>query len=1255
MKLWKLVLAAVLFLGMTGIGTAQTDLESDGYEDGDYSEWSVGVDDTNAQVVQSPVYEESYSLEMDLVSADNQGIFRQDNQTSPDKITVYVKAEDVSSGNYKGVQYSINGYSFGGSGSAVLKIQILNGELQVNKNTVSTALSNNTWHKIQLTDINWSSDEVDEVYLDGSRVASNVGFNDGISANYIEYSETYIGGRGSGTAYFDNIDYTVEKQLNTLPSFNSFSTTPSSWTLDEAVDFSYNVSDSDGNISNVTLEVFNATSGNQLKEETFQYSSSSVTDTQVDWFTPSSTGNYTVYFTATDDQGSSSVETLDKTVEDTVPPDVIIYSPENSTYSSSNVSLDVSANESVDSWKYALDDLGNTSFSPNTTLEDLGDGQHSILVYATDSSGNTGSESVSFSVDTTSPTSTDNWTATGFVDRTDPGYTLVEISASDSGSGVANITYDTGEGETTVTGSTTTLNLTGSKNYTVEYYATDTNGNVEATNTEYVATYKKNISTSEQKQDNSSTSDLATQYVFKEKQVDVLGTAKPENVTVNSVSSINGSCTNCNTRYLSYSPWMEDFESYSQGGFTELYGSDETAEWVHDSAYANGSTAIIPGQVMQVNMSENDSRNNKHYLYRRLENPDILSKRTFSYNLSVNDTAGLDALILSNSKHDYNPSEGVRIGLQSTGEFEAYSGASGAITKPITSNTDYYYRLQVTVDGRRNSYTAKIFDKQGTEMKKINGSFQADQLKYATIFHDGTAISAKYDNIEIGKSSRQVQYYNASGDFVSHTNISSFEQLSLLETNLTRQKYSKTTDLSLSGGLKATNLTLDVNSLCDQVNEFALDSDTATSDQVNNCIYAKNTGDFISETELDFKPPPGELFIEETYTGTRKLETENLVDVEFSGVKTNVATPSSCTPTNLTKINVSANEYTNRTTGFSCNTGSRNTDYSLVQTFDVNQNNDTQYWFNGSFNINSVETENNTLVWEFNKSNLTDWSQKKSGTVSGLIDGRGKDINVRGKTDTVELVVGTNHSNSSLENGTYTSSLGYKVDDNDTTIIYNSGGGGGSTTIIREVFGNNYSWTVSSAMTDLQLAGYPTRDFTRVLTVENTGDRRVPINVSCTGDSELCRSVEISDKNFTLERGGSQEVVVSGRIPASHTQKDFPVDFAVRFNDPSFDSKSDPNSGVAYVDFRFTYSPFQGAIINSIFSLGSKLSEWREIPSPTGFGNPVPYPFLLLPTLLSVLIFLLGEGADRAFAKTSHRNFTALVSLAMFFVFYVAL
>jgi hypothetical protein len=98
-------------------------------------------------------------------------------------------------------------------------------------------------------------------------------------------------------------------------------------------------------------------------------------------------------------EGSS--EEVSFTVE-TSPPTVSIQQMKQ-TYYTSSISLDFTVNEPVSSLGYSLDGQPTVRITGNTTLTGLSDGNHNIVVYATDKAGKTGvSQRVSFKVITQS-------------------------------------------------------------------------------------------------------------------------------------------------------------------------------------------------------------------------------------------------------------------------------------------------------------------------------------------------------------------------------------------------------------------------------------------------------------------------------------------------------------------------------------------------------------------------------------------------------------------------------------------------------------------------------------------------------------------------------------------------------------------------------------------------------------------------------------------------------------------------------------
>ncbi|UCE15779.1 MAG: right-handed parallel beta-helix repeat-containing protein [Candidatus Bathyarchaeota archaeon] len=158
---------------------------------------------------------------------------------------------------------------------------------------------------------------------------------------------------------------------------------------------------------------------------------------------------------------------------DTIPPAIIVLSPQNTTYTTSSVPLTFTISEPASWMGYSLDGQLNVTVAGNTTLTGLSDGVHGITLYANDTSGNMGSSSkVYFTIDTTSPTTTDNydglWRNTAFE---------ITLTATDDISGVAEIYYKINYGSAqNVSTHGQPLITTESANNTIEYWSVDNAG-----------------------------------------------------------------------------------------------------------------------------------------------------------------------------------------------------------------------------------------------------------------------------------------------------------------------------------------------------------------------------------------------------------------------------------------------------------------------------------------------------------------------------------------------------------------------------------------------------------------------------------------------------------------------------------------------------------------------------------------------------------------------------------------------------------
>jgi hypothetical protein len=94
------------------------------------------------------------------------------------------------------------------------------------------------------------------------------------------------------------------------------------------------------------------------------------------------------------------------TARENVLPIIKINAPQNTTYNTTNIPLNVSANEEISIWNYSLNNGGNVTFIPNTTItssQGVRQNGNSLTVYARDTSGNLNSSTVYFKVDTLPP------------------------------------------------------------------------------------------------------------------------------------------------------------------------------------------------------------------------------------------------------------------------------------------------------------------------------------------------------------------------------------------------------------------------------------------------------------------------------------------------------------------------------------------------------------------------------------------------------------------------------------------------------------------------------------------------------------------------------------------------------------------------------------------------------------------------------------------------------------------------------------
>ena len=193
--------------------------------------------------------------------------------------------------------------------------------------------------------------------------------------------------------------------------------------------------------------------------------------------------NITVY--ANDSAGNVGSAIVNFTI-DTIAPTVIIGTPQElNNYTTSTVALNVSADETIVSWQYSINGSTNTTFTPNTTLPSLPDGNHNVTVFANDSAENMGSTLVNFTIDTMLPTAPSNLIHT---DDATSGYDndhSIEFTwdaSTDAQSSIIYRIYRNGVLNASTTSTTYTLAGETEGSHTYNVSAQDSTGNMNATN-----------------------------------------------------------------------------------------------------------------------------------------------------------------------------------------------------------------------------------------------------------------------------------------------------------------------------------------------------------------------------------------------------------------------------------------------------------------------------------------------------------------------------------------------------------------------------------------------------------------------------------------------------------------------------------------------------------------------------------------------------------------------------------------------------
>jgi len=343
-------------------------------EDGLFVSWS--ADDSEGDIVSTHV--ELVGYEEKDVGTDNNVTFY-DIPTDNHEIIVTVTSEDDSNTS-DSVEFIID------RESPILTIE----SPEQNDDISSTNVI-----------VNWTGDGglsgIDEYNIRVGEEGDWTNVNDDTSYEFLDMNEgehtAYVRATdNAGNSATENVTFTVD---TTPPDIEMISPEDSEILADDTVMVEWIGSDETSGIDHYEVRINYGEWLNVSMETSYE-------------FEDLSEGEHTAYVRATDNAGNSATENVTFTV-DTTPPDIEIISPEDSEILDEDAVVIewIGSDETsgIDRYEVSINYAGwlNVDMETSYQFQNLSDGEYTVIVRAIDNAGNSATDSVTLTIDTTSP------------------------------------------------------------------------------------------------------------------------------------------------------------------------------------------------------------------------------------------------------------------------------------------------------------------------------------------------------------------------------------------------------------------------------------------------------------------------------------------------------------------------------------------------------------------------------------------------------------------------------------------------------------------------------------------------------------------------------------------------------------------------------------------------------------------------------------------------------------------------------------
>ncbi len=556
-------------------------------------------------------------------------------------------------------------------------------------------------------------------------------------------------------------------------------------------------------------------------------------------------------------------------------------------------------------------------------------------------------------------------------------------------------------------------------------------------------------------------------------------------------------------------------------------------------------------------------------------------------------------------------------------------------------------------------------DTQGVSRRKNlteTGGYSWTGVNVSSPEMPGSCVNCGQREVDVDADSTSSVYYNSTGDWID-ASVKVFEKGQYGAADLDQQSFYNQTSLEASNSRSVSFTSVDLSSKCSVTTSAEVPP--GSSMVTTACTNSTFSGDWIqNEVNESTRFQEGSVVIgdgvSELYRAGQNVSVANTrsdvnLTVDFSG---KLVEEQGCSVVDSVRT-VRASTTAEFEFEKMCSPGEVVSHKPVQKTETAT---DFKYTYRGEFEVYSNLTEEEPITFAVERSRLSNFEERLPTETEVYVDGRDSGLSVDQRyfndTEYVTVEVPDDFGNSSLHEGSHSMKLVYyeSKSPGGTSGGGSTGGGvvGGGSSQPQETVENvtgEYNWTVSAAVaSDTQkftVARAPGDTFEKQILLENTGSEEVPLNISCTSQDDFCRYVDLEVDRVVLNTGSfnQKQVTVSGNIPANASAGSS-YTFRILVEDPS--STGLGSEGAATVDFLVTVSDFFGGIV----SYANKLTEWRELESPFGIGNPIPYPFALLPLLSAAVVGLTALGIRRlleiessALVQASHFGLIVLTFL----------